>query len=180
MNNKRAITDPHILDIHLEQNKNFPNNRLPVLIYKAVFHLPKQKNRACDIIQAIFLRNGWGNTWRNGIYDFHHYHGNTHECLGIAAGTANVILGGPNGKRTTLQQGDLLILPAGTGHKCSKASPDFMCVGGYPQSKNYDINHGTAEELEKAFPIIQKLPVPEKDPVFGNEGFLKSYWKVSS
>ncbi|UAY53197.1 cupin domain-containing protein [Ferruginibacter albus] len=180
MKNTRTNTNPHIIEWHLEKNGNFPNSDLPVLIYKDVFKLPRGKDNASEIIQAIFLRNGWSNTWRNGIYDFHHYHSNAHEALGISSGSANVILGGPNGKRLTVEKGDLLILPAGTGHKCTKHSADFVCIGAYPQGKNYDINHGTAEELKKALPRIEDLSLPKQDPVFGLEGFLKSYWKKLS
>ncbi len=177
MNNTRTNTNPHIIPLFLKRNKYFPNNKLPVLIYKAVFDIPRQKNKAGDIVQAIFLRNDWGNTWRNGIYDFHHYHSNAHESLGIASGTATVILGGPNGKRVQLERGDLMILPAGTGHKCSACSADFMCIGGYPRAENYDINRGTEEEYKRSVARIDKLSLPKADPVFGKEGFLKAWWK---
>ncbi len=177
MANTRTNTNPHIIPVYLERNKYFPNNKLPVLIYKAVFELPRQKNKSCNLIQSIFLRQGWGNTWRNGIYDFHHYHSNAHESLGIAYGSCTVIIGGPNGKRLKLKAGDLIILPAGTGHKCTSSSEDFMCVGGYPEAKDYDINHGTEAEYKPAIIRIKKLPLPKNDPVFGKEGFLKSWWK---
>lgn len=174
---ERINTNPHIIHIELKRNKHFPNSKHPVLIYKEAFTLPKQKNKASEIIQTIFIRNGWSNTWRNGIYDFHHYHSITHECMGIAMGTANVVIGGPNGKKIELSQGDLIILPAGVGHKCTRANKDFLCVGAYPQGKDYDINYGIATELEKALKHIHKLPIPAKDPVLGKQGFLKVFWK---
>jgi uncharacterized protein YjlB len=174
---KRANTNPHIRSFVLTKNKYFPNNKLPVLIYKKVLNLPKQKNKAADLVQQEFLQHGWSNSWRNGIYDFHHYHSNTHECLGIAMGEATVILGGPNGRRVKLEQGDVLILPAGVGHKCTVKSEDFLCVGAYPQDKDYDTNLGKEEEYEKAVERISSLSIPSKDPVFGEQGFLKAYWK---
>ena len=177
MSNRRTNPHPHIVPHFLERNQFFPNNKLPALIYKAVFEIPKQKNKAAQIVQAIFLRNDWGNTWRNGIYDFHHYHSNTHECLGIASGEATVILGGPDGKRFILTQGDLVILPAGTAHKCASASSDFLCVGGYPHGLDYDTCHGTEGEYKEAVGRLSKLPVPKMDPVFGAHGFLNSWWK---
>ncbi len=172
----RIDTNPHLISFSLKRNKNFPNNHLPVLIYKGCFLLPNQKNKAADIVQKIFISHGWSNSWRNGIYDFHHYHSTTHECLGISMGTATVILGGPGGKRIKLTKGDLLILPAGVGHKCSHASEDFQCVGAYPQGKDYDINYGTPAELKKNLMRIQKLSIPAGDPVFGKHGFLRSLW----
>jgi len=173
----RVNTNPHILNFALKRNKNFPNNELPVIIYKKALELPLQKNKAADITQQIFLRNGWSNSWRNGIYDFHHYHSTTHECLGIAKGSANVILGGPNGKRIRLSQGDVIFIPAGVAHKCTAFAKDFLCVGAYPQGKDYDINTGTAEEYQKALSRIRKQPIPKHDPVFGKQGFMKVYWK---
>ena len=174
---QRINTNPHILHFTLKRNKNFPNSNLPVLIYKKGIKLPLQKNRAAVIAQEIFARNSWSNSWRNGIYDFHHYHSVTHECMAICMGTVTLILGGPNGKRVKLEQGDVIVLPAGVGHKRTAASANFLCVGCYPQGKDYDTNYGTAEELKKAVPAIKKLSLPQKDPVLGKQGFLKMYWK---
>src|SRR5689334_13528961 len=113
----RINTNPHILHLALKSNGHFPNSRLPVLIYREALTLPKQKKKAATIIQKIFARNGWSNSWSNGIYDFHHYHSNTHECMAICKGEAEVILGGPKGRKVKLSSGDVIILPAGTGHK---------------------------------------------------------------
>jgi uncharacterized protein YjlB len=174
---KRINTNPHILHFILKRNKNFPNSRLPVLIYQEALILSSQMNESCIITQKIFSRNGWSNSWRNGIYDFHHYHSITHECMGICSGSAIVILGGPKGKRVEVSKGDVIILPAGVGHKCLKHSEDFQCVGAYPQGKDYDTNLGKNKELEKALVNIKNLAKPSKDPVLGKEGFLKIYWK---
>ncbi len=177
MSRQRINTNPHIDHFILKRNKNFPNSALPVLIYKSALQLPRQKNKAAEIARQIFLRNDWGNTWRNGIYDFHHYHSNTHEALAISSGNVRVMLGGPNGKAVELEAGDVIIIPAGVGHKCLSAGADFECVGAYPQAKDYDINHGTAAELEKAIPNIKAVPLPSADPVFGKEGFIDAWWK---
>jgi len=96
--------------------------------------------------------------------------------MAIAAGKAWVIFGGPSGKRLILEKGDVVIIPAGVGHKCSKASADFLCVGAYPGGAEYDTNLGTKEEMDHALPRIKKLPVPRLDPVSGKEGFLKTFW----
>jgi uncharacterized protein YjlB len=175
--NERVNQNPHVLHFKLKRNKNFPNSRLPVLIYKEGLQLPKQKNRAARIIETIFTRNGWSNCWSNGIYDFHHYHSITHECMAVSKGTVRIILGGPNGKSIQLEQGDVLILPAGVAHKRLRASKDFLCVGGYPQGKDYDMNYGLAAELNKTLSHIRKLSSPACDPLYGDKGFLKAYWK---
>jgi uncharacterized protein YjlB len=145
----RINTNPHITNFSLKRNRYFPNSVHPVLIYRKTIALPDQKNKAAAIVQKLFNRNGWSNSWRNGIYDFHHYHSNTHECMAVCAGNANIILGGPNGKRITVQSGDVIILPAGVGHRCTRNSDDFLVVGAYPQGKDYDTNTGTAEEYKK-------------------------------
>lgn len=176
---KRRNTNPHIKTLTFEKNNFFPNNSLPVLIYQKALDLPKQKHVAADMVQNIFVKNKWSNSWRNGIYDFHHYHSNTHECMGIAFGLAKVILGGPGGRKVTLKQGDVLILPAGVGHKCLSCSEDFLCIGGYPRGKDYDTNLGTEEEYKKTKKRIENLSLPQQDPVFGKQGFLKTYWKKS-
>jgi uncharacterized protein YjlB len=174
---RRVLTNIHIDNILCKRNKNFPNSQYPVLIYRHCLELPKFKNKAVEIVQKIFARNKWSNSWQNGIYDFHHYHSTTHECMAIVQGKARVIFGGPKGKPAEVITGDVIILPAGTGHKCTKHSDDFLCVGAYPQAKDYDTNYGKASEYDEAVRRIKTLSIPLKDPVFGNEGFLKSYWK---
>ncbi|HET6226191.1 MAG TPA: hypothetical protein VFF27_07920 [Bacteroidia bacterium] len=63
---------------------------MPVLIYRNVIDLPGLKNNAANIPQKILLHNDWGNTWWNGIYDFHHYHSTTHKCIYMRS--ANLVL----------------------------------------------------------------------------------------
>jgi uncharacterized protein YjlB len=175
--NQLVEASSHILTIELHANKNFPNSRFPVLIYKNACSLPGQKNKAAEIVRQVFLKNGWSNSWKNGVYDFHHYHSTTHECMAICSGRAKIILGGPNGRRVELVKGDIIIIPAGLAHKCSSFSKDFLCVGAYPQGKDYDINLGKPGELKKAVTHINKLGIPRQDPLYGQKGFLRSFWK---
>jgi uncharacterized protein YjlB len=174
---ERINKSPHVIHFVLKRNKNFPNSEMPVLIYQKVLNLPEQKSKAAVIIQKIFARNAWSNSWRNSIYDFHHYHSVTHECMGICEGTATIITGGPGGRRVKLSQGDVIMLPAGVAHKCLKFSQNFLCVGAYPGGKDFDLKTGTDIEYKQAMENIKKLPLPENDPVFGKEGFMKVYWK---
>ena len=173
---QRAITNPDIWSHVFAANKHFPNSKLPLLVYRKAIALPRQKHKAAEIVRKVFASHGWGNAWQDGIYDFHHYHSNTHECLGICMGEATVIFGGPGGKSIKVGTGDVIILPAGTGHKCSTKSDDFLCVGAYPQNKDYDIKLGRFSELAEARKHIASVPVPEQDPVFGKEGYLRAYW----
>jgi uncharacterized protein YjlB len=77
MKMERINMNPNIVHVKIRGNKDFPNNSLPVLLYKNALMLPHQKNKAAEIAQQIFFRNGWSNSWRNGIYDFHHHRSNT-------------------------------------------------------------------------------------------------------
>ena len=110
-----------------------PNNPLPLLIYKGAIDLGGDEPEKA--IEELFGANGWGDMWRNGIYDYLHYHATVHEALGIARGHARVRFGGDHGTEFELDAGDVAILPAGTGHQCLKATEDFSVVGAYPPGR---------------------------------------------
>ena len=74
----------------------------------------------------LFARHGWPPAWRNGIYDFHHYHPNAHEALAIAVGHVRVRLGAEAGVTLDLVAGDVVVLPAGTAHRNLGQSPDLL------------------------------------------------------
>jgi len=173
----RINENPHILHFVFKRNRNFPNSKLPVIIYQGALNLPRQKNKAAEIARSVCEGNGWSNTWKNGIYDFHHYHSITHECMAVVMGSARLVLGGPGGKAVELNSGDVIILPAGIGHACTRASDDFLCIGSYPQGKDYDTNYGIPAEFKIAVKRIKELSIPAGDPIFGKTGFLKVYWK---
>jgi len=148
-----------------------PNHpRWPLVIYKSVARLPKNLAPAA-VFEDLFESNGWGDSWRNGIYDYAHYHSRIHEVLGIARGTAKVQLGGPKGRTLLLKAGDAAVLPAGTGHQSLKASDDFLVVGAYPPTGTFDVCT-TPEDRKKALVTIHKVAHPRKDPVYGAKGAL--------
>src|SRR5689334_8086796 len=91
-----------------------PNSRLPLVVYRGA--LPESGDRAAAC-EAMFAKNGWPDSWRNGIHPFHHYHSTAHEALGIARGHARVRLGGENGQTIELRAGDVVVIPAGVAHK---------------------------------------------------------------
>src|SRR5215212_4486673 len=159
-----------------EDDGVIPNNRdLPVVLYRSPLRLSGEFDPAA-VFEDLFERNGWGDSWRNGIYDYVHYHSRIHEALGIARGTGRVRFGGKKGRIFTLKAGDVVILPAGTGHQCLSADDEFLIIGAYPPSGTYD-ECTTVEDRPRALKTIPKVPVPRKDPVYGTGGPLSKLWK---
>ncbi|MFC9710804.1 cupin domain-containing protein [Paenibacillus sp. NPDC056933] len=148
-----------------------PNHpSLPVLLYKGIW--ATDSSRA----ETMLNRNGWGNSWINGVFDYHHYHSNAHEVLAVVSGFVQLILGGEKGQKVYLQTGDVVVLPAGTGHKRLEASPDFRIAGAYPAGMSYNTRTGEPGERPKVLREIQDVPIPDTDPVYGKEGPLLELW----
>lgn len=147
----------------------------PLIIYRGPVRFPAKLDAAA-VLEELFESNGWGDSWRNGIYDYVHYHSRIHEVLGVARGTGKVQFGGKRGRILALKAGDVAILPAGTGHRSLSASGDFLVVGAYPPSGTYD-ECTRSEEHERSLKTIPKVGRPRKDPVFGGSGPLLKLWK---
>lgn len=64
---------------------------------------------------------------------------------------AKVQLGGEKEIVTNVVLGDVIIIPAGVTRKNLESSYNIVCIGGYPDGRNYDMNYGKPEEKEKAF-----------------------------
>ncbi|WP_411034201.1 cupin domain-containing protein [Shinella sp. BYT-45] len=149
---------------------------LPVLVYRQVL-TPAEKDRA-HAFERLFSDAGWQGLWRDGVFSYQHYHVGAHEVLGIAEGTAELLIGGPDGDSLDVRAGDCLVLPAGTGHQRIAASEDFLVVGGYPPGQHADIE--TAAATPGELKIIATLPIPKSDPVYGIAGPLVSLWRESA
>jgi hypothetical protein len=80
-----------------------PNHpRWPLMIYRGAVRLDDAFDPAA-VFEELFGRNGWGDSWRNGIYDYVHYHSRTHEVLNIARGQGRVQARRPLGHRLAPQ-----------------------------------------------------------------------------
>lgn len=154
-----------------------PNDKLPLLIYQQA--VPQNISNADAYLTELFARNGWPVQWRYQIFPFTHYHSNTHELLGVSSGKAQVQLGGENGPVTQLKKGDVVLIPAGVGHKQLSASTDFQVVGAYPKGLSPDLYHDDPAKLPEARQNIARVALPATDPVTGNQGGLKQRWQQS-
>ncbi len=163
------------LAIVFEDDGLVPNNTLPFLVYQDAVKL--DPNQPEETIEGLFGGNGWGGTWRNGVYDYLHYHATVHEVLGVARGRARVRFGGDHGQELDIKAGDVAILPAGTGHQCITASDDFCVIGAYPPGSKMEITRATAENHAKALATIPQVARPPADPVTGKHGALMRLWK---
>lgn len=144
-----------------------PNNpTLPLLYYRGAVRFDRKGDPAA-LLESIFNANGWGQAWRNGIYDFVHYHPRIHEVLGIARGNATLRLGGNAGATVKVSAGDIVFVPAGVGHECLSANRDFLVVGAYPATGTYSECRGSFQEYDKARSAIRRVPRPTKNPLTG-------------
>jgi uncharacterized protein YjlB len=152
-----------------------PNNpTLPFLVYAGALELPRDDPAAA--CEAVFARNRWGGSWRDGIYSFAHYHSTAHEVLGICRGEAKVRFGGETGVVLRVRAGDVVVIPAGVGHQNLGASADLLVVGAYPRGQSWDLCGGSAAERPEALANIARVPLPTADPVYGADGPLIEHW----
>lgn len=157
--------------IVFEPSEWVPNNqRFPVLIYREA--LPEGGSSLK--FAAAFASNGWTGIWKNGVFDYQHYHSGAHEVLGVGRGSAALLIGGPDGQTLNVSQGDCLVLPAGTGHQNLGWSRDFEVVGAYPKGQHADIQ--TSAATHEMLAKIASLRAPDTDPLLGSSKGLVESW----
>jgi uncharacterized protein YjlB len=162
-----ATIPPELL--HFENDGVVPNSPLPLLHYRGAFR--ERGEEAAVWLETTFRRHGWANSWRNGVYGYHHYHTNTHEVLGVYQGSALLQLGGEAGAKVEVAAGDVIVIPAGVGHKRLRASGDFAVVGAYPDGREPETLGEGELSMDDALERIRRVPVPEADPVRGSVGW---------
>jgi uncharacterized protein YjlB len=152
---------------HAPRGDRIPNHpRFAVLVYRGV----EAAEAGAGAARALFAEHGWGGAWVDGIFGFHHFHSTSHEALAVVAGRATVELGGPQGRAFRVTAGDVLVLPAGTGHRRASSERDFTVVGAYPAGQeDYDLLRGDdPAEVAAARERIAALGAPPQDPVGGD------------
>jgi uncharacterized protein YjlB len=153
-----------------------PNNpTLPFLVYPGVLRFAGSDPAA--VAEGVFAANGWGDSWRNGIFPYPHYHSTAHEALILCRGGARVRFGGAQGVVLTVQAGDAVVIPAGVGHENLGASADLLVVGAYPPGQAVDLHKGKEDERPTVLENIAQVPLPATDPLYGATGPLLTLWQ---
>ncbi|KAK6070829.1 hypothetical protein SCUP515_08230 [Seiridium cupressi] len=103
-----------------------------------------------------------------------HFHSTSHEVLCISSGKATLCFGGednPGRVELEAQKGDMLVVPAGVGHRLLKeeGGEGFEMVGSYPKGHNWDMCYGKKGEEAKV-KSIERIPWFTKDPAYGDQG----------
>jgi uncharacterized protein YjlB len=167
---------PQVLAHLLPANGAVPNHpRWPLLVYPAALALDE-----CDpaaAFEEVFGRNQWPAAWRNGVHGFHHFHSTAHEALGIYSGEVTVCFGGDGGIAVTGRPGDVIVLPAGTGHKRLASRGSLGVVGAYPAGQHADTCTPMITNARRAAAAVARVPLPACDPVFGTRGPLLEHWR---
>ena len=160
--------------LFFEDDGIIPNNKLPLLLYRNAFD--KRGSEGAAWLENRFAENNWTNSWRNGVFSYHHYHSNAHEVLGVYSGRAEIQLGGDHGEKLEVQAGDIIVIPAGVAHKNLGSSSDFGVVGAYPNGMSYDLKKAKKSEHTEAKKNIDQVPVPDADPLMGKQEGVPKIW----
>ncbi|KEF60717.1 uncharacterized protein A1O9_02278 [Exophiala aquamarina CBS 119918] len=165
---------------HLKANKYAPNNDHPVLIYRDCLPLPFTEEKTTEFLEShAWVKKG---TW--GHIPVRHFHPNTHECYGVFRGESTILIGcgthdsEDDGTKIDVSVGDVIVLPAGTGHCNLQSSEDYQYVGVYPEGAPQWRNELGKEpvNLEEFRKEITSVALPSQDPVNGAGGPLLSLW----
>jgi uncharacterized protein YjlB len=153
-----------------------PNHpRWPLLVYPGAVAIAGPDPAAA--FEELFTRNRWPAAWRNGIHPFHHYHSDGHEALGIYSGEVTVQFGGDAGITVTAKPGDVIVLPAGTGHKKLSVRGSLGVVGAYPEGSHPETCMPPFARKARDAEKIARVPLPACDPVCGPGGPLFEHWR---
>jgi uncharacterized protein YjlB len=153
--------------MYFGKSSDVPNSGLPVLIYRAV--LASATGGKAERFRERFRKSGWTGLWIDTVYDYTHFHSNAHEVLGIAEGKVSIRLGGDRGRLLRLKAGDMLVIPAGVGHKRIGDDDGLKVIGAYPRGQSkFDIKRTGHRE-----PHVR---LPKTDPFYGEDGPLVGLW----
>jgi uncharacterized protein YjlB len=160
-----------IRKIYFDRESDVPNSTLPVLLYRSV--LPLHAAGKSSAFRERFKGTGWTGIWTDTIYDYTHFHSNAHEVLGIAEGKVTLRLGGDSGSIFRLKAGDMLVIPAGVGHRRLGGENGLKVIGAYPRGQSH-------YDMKRRGRAIPRVDLPSADPFYGADGHLISAWQDRS
>jgi len=155
------------LKVWFDKGEDVPNSALPVLIFRSLL-APGARDKA-NAFRERFRKGQWTGLWTDTIFDYTHFHSNAHEALGIAEGKVTVRLGGDGGRLFRLKAGDMLVLPAGVGHRRVGGDKGLKVIGAYPRGQS----HFDMKRKGRARPNV---PLPKTDPFYGEGGPVVEIW----
>ena len=155
-------------------NGGVPNNpSLPGLVMRAAIDPVEAR------VREMFHVNGWGGLWTWTVFDYHHWHPDSHEALACICGWADLHLGGPDGPVVRVEAGDVAVLPAGFGHKRAASGGGFAVVGAYPPGQESpEICRADEMDISTALNRITATPLPRTDPL--GLGHVRTAWGTES
>lgn len=174
----RSLKTEDVIQIRCCPTAGIPNHpTLPALFYAQAVARGAQGRD----VKILYEQNGWTRTWVYTLFDFQHYHYAAHEVLTVITGSGVLELGGDQGPQQPMSEGDVVILPAGYGHKLLEADRGFTVVGGYPAGQDdTGFNHAGDDAARRAKASIAATPLPLSDPIFGAQGPLLDLWHQTS
>ena len=165
-----SLRDVQITARQIAAYQRIPNTSVqskPLMVYHKAF------NASASELSKLFEKAGAVvPQWTYGMYNFTHYHSTTHEVLGVISGRATLCFGGelnPDRFEHTVESGDLIIVPAGVGHRRLDDGGAFKMVGAYPPHKHWDMCYGRPGE-EANLKNIANQPWFQLDPLYGKDG----------
>jgi uncharacterized protein YjlB len=166
----RNSTDVEIVRLKIAAGDEVPNNPWhPAVIARDALG-GAHDDRA---VRSLMERNGWGGTWTSIVFDYHHFHPDAFEALAVAAGSATLMLGGPQGETVDVRAGDVMILPPGFGHRRLALRDNFQICGAYPPGQeHYTVVRGSSGYDDAMLRQIADVAKPGTDPVWNAGGAL--------
>lgn len=158
----KSLFTPKLLYLS-KQSGGIPNSPLPLIVYNSI--IPNNVADKAGYLESLFADNSWIPAWRYHIFNFHHFHSTAHECVACFSGNATLQVGGEGGDMVNVNVGDVLVIPAGVGHRQVSASSDFTMVGAYPINQRADVCRDEIANLNIAKANIAKVPLPNNDPL---------------
>ncbi len=155
-----------------------PNSDKPAVIYRNAVHFNDVLEKEAMVqLQKLVSPNGWDISWSDSVYKRVHYHPNTHEVLVCFRSWAILELGGRRfGKEFMIRMGDVVIIPAGVGHRRVESTPNFKVFGLYPTRFTYETYWAYEKFRRSAMGKLKWVPMPPADPVYGKKGHLLRMW----